>query len=159
MELTAIGKVISDRVDAIDDAWDTVTSSIVLDASVLDPDAVKGLMDFSHVEVVYLFDQVQPDGVVTGSRHPRGNRDWPEVGILAQRARNRPNRIGICCCRLVAVDGLNLRVRDLDAIDGTPVLDIKPYMIEFGPRGPVHQPAWSTELMSGYWSEESESPG
>jgi tRNA (adenine37-N6)-methyltransferase len=152
MELTAIGTVASDRTEALDDDWDSVTSTIALDPEVLEPDAVKGLMDFSHVEVLYLFDRVDRDGVVTGARHPRGNPDWPEVGILAQRARNRPNRIGICRCRLLAVEGLNLRVLDLDAIDGSPVLDIKPYMTEFGPRGPIRQPEWATQLMSGYWS-------
>jgi tRNA (Thr-GGU) A37 N-methylase len=54
-------------------------------------------------------------------------------------------------CDLLSVDGVVLTVRALDAIDGTPVLDIKPYMKEFGPRGQVRQPSWSTELMAGYW--------
>jgi tRNA (Thr-GGU) A37 N-methylase len=89
--------------------------------------------------------------VTTGARHPRGNRDWPAVGILSQRAKGRPNRIGVTVCELVAVDGLELRVRGLDAVDGSPVLDVKPYMAEFAPRGPVRQPAWSSELMQGYW--------
>jgi tRNA (Thr-GGU) A37 N-methylase len=89
--------------------------------------------------------------VTTGARHPRGNTAWPNVGILAQRAKNRPNRIGVTVCRLLSVDGLRLTVAALDAIDGTPVLDVKPYMAEFGPRGMVRQPAWSSELMSGYW--------
>jgi len=52
---------------------------------------------------------------------------------------------------LVSVESLTLTVEGLDAIDGTPVLDIKPYMLEFGPRGDVHQPVWATELMAGYW--------
>jgi tRNA (adenine37-N6)-methyltransferase len=57
----------------------------------------------------------------------------------------------VTTCELVGVDGLTLRVRGLDAIDGTPVLDVKPYMAEFGPRGTLRQPAWSSELMAGYW--------
>lgn len=64
----------------------------------------------------------------------------------------RPNRIGVSTCELVAVAGPELTVRALDAIDGTPVLDIKPYMVEFAPRTEVDQLAWSHELMSGYWS-------
>ena len=60
-------------------------------------------------------------------------------------------RIGVGTCELLGVVGLELTVRGLDAIDGTPVLDIKPYMAEFAPRGPVRQPAWSNQLMSGYW--------
>ena len=54
-------------------------------------------------------------------------------------------------CRLVSVEGLTITVEDLDAIDGTPVLDIKPYMLIFGPRGPVREPAWARELMTTYW--------
>jgi tRNA-Thr(GGU) m(6)t(6)A37 methyltransferase TsaA len=152
LQMRAIGLVRSPRSAAIDDDWDAITATIELDPAVLDGDATAGLSDFSHVEVVYVFDQVDPSMVHTGARHPRGNTDWPRVGILAQRAKNRPNRIGVTVCRLLAVDGLRLTVNALDAIDGTPVLDIKPYMAEFGPRGEVHQPAWSRELMGGYWS-------
>jgi tRNA (adenine37-N6)-methyltransferase len=76
---------------------------------------------------------------------------WPRVGIFAQRAKDRPNRIGIGVGRLLGVDGRDLRVAGLDAVDGTPVLDIKPVMAEFLPRGELRQPAWSRELMAGYW--------
>ncbi len=110
-----------------------------------------GLDGFSHVEVVFLFDRVDPDAVCEHARHPRGNPDWPEVGIFAQRAKDRPNRIGLCTCELVAVEGASIVVRGLDAIDGTPVLDVKPYLEEFAPRGAVRQPAWSHELMRDYW--------
>ena len=75
------------------------------------------------------------------------------AGIFAQRGKNRPNKIGITICRLISVRGLSVEVEALDAIDGTPVLDIKPYMCEFGPRGEVTQPEWATELMSAYWTE------
>jgi tRNA (Thr-GGU) A37 N-methylase len=73
------------------------------------------------------------------------------VGIFAQRARARPNRLGTTIVRIISCEGARLRVRGLDAIDGTPVLDIKPVMAEFLPREPVRQPAWSTELMADYW--------
>jgi tRNA-Thr(GGU) m(6)t(6)A37 methyltransferase TsaA len=146
----AIGTVTSSRAEAIDDDWGEVTATIDL-LPPLDPRSVAGLEDFSHVEVVFLFDRVGEGGVCLHARHPRGNPDWPEVGILAQRAKDRPNRIGLCTCELVAVNGASIVVRGLDAIDGTPVLDVKPYMSEFAPRGDVRQPAWSHELMSGYW--------
>jgi len=81
----------------------------------------------------------------------RANQDWPLIGIFAQRAKDRPNRIGVSTCQLVAVERDAVHVRGLDAIDGTPVLDLKPHLVEFGPRGPVHQPRWSHELMSHYW--------
>ena len=146
-----IGFVAGGRTEAIDDDWGDVEATIVLDGALLEPEATLCLEEFSHIEVVYLFHLVEPDAVVRGARRPRGNPDWPEVGILGQRAKARPNRIGVTVCELVAVDGLRLRVRGLDAIDGSPVLDVKPYMAEFGPRGDVRQPTWSTELMSGYW--------
>lgn len=63
----------------------------------------------------------------------------------------RPNRIGVTTCGLRRVEGLELEVLGLDAVDGTPVLDIKPYMAGFAPRGPVREPGWATELMQGYW--------
>jgi len=148
--VTAIGTVASSRSEAIDDDWGDVTATITL-APPHDELSVAGLEGFSHVEVVFLFDRVDPAGVCLHARHPRGNPDWPEVGILAQRAKDRPNRIGLCTCELVAVDGLSIVVRGLDAIDGTPVLDVKPYMAEFGPRDEVRQPVWSHELMRGYW--------
>jgi tRNA (Thr-GGU) A37 N-methylase len=147
-----IGFVRSSRSEPIDDNWDSVTSSIELDAAQLGPDALSGLAEFSHVDVVYLFDQVEVDQVQRGARHPRGNPDWPAVGILAQRAKMRPNRIGVTACRLRGVDGLVVAVSGLDAIDGTPVLDLKPVMNEFLPRGQIRQPQWATELMATYWS-------
>lgn len=135
----------------VDDDWDSVTSRIALDPEQIDATSVIGLDQFSHVIVVYVFDQVDPAVVERGARHPRGNPDWPSVGILAQRARMRPNRLGVTVCRLVGVDGLTIGVAGLDAVDGTPVVDIKPYMAEFGPRGPIRQPVWSRDLMAGYW--------
>ncbi len=146
----AIGFVSSTRREVVDDGWDAETASITL-VSPFDESAVAGLDAFSHVEVIYLFDRVDPASVHTGSRRPRGNPDWPEVGVFAQRVKNRPNRLGLSTCELLAVDGSTLRVRGLDAVDGTPVLDIKPYMEEFAPRAPVRQPPWSHELMQGYW--------
>ena len=71
--------------------------------------------------------------------------------MFAQRGKNRPNRIGTTVCRLDRVDGLVLHVTGLDAIEGTPVLDIKPWVREFGPRGDVRQPEWMDELMRAYW--------
>ena len=149
--MTPIGTVRSPIREAIDDVWGGVACRIELDASRFTPESLAGLEQFSHVEIVFVFDRVTDSEIHRGSRHPRGRTDWPKVGIFAQRAKNRPNRIGVTVCRLVSVEGLALVVEGFDAIDGTPVLDIKPYMREFEPRGPVRQPAWATELMSKYW--------
>jgi tRNA-Thr(GGU) m(6)t(6)A37 methyltransferase TsaA len=145
-----IGTVSSSRTEALDDDWGGITATIALDPP-FDERSLAGLDRFSHVEVVFVFDRVPPEGVHHHARRPRGNPAWPEVGIFAQRAKDRPNRLGLCTCELVAVEGASMVVRGLDAIDGTPVLDVKPYMTEFAPRGPVRQPTWSHELMAGYW--------
>jgi tRNA (adenine37-N6)-methyltransferase len=96
-------------------------------------------------------DKVPESKIEFGARHPRERKDWPKVGIFAQPARSRPNRVGVTICELLAVDGLTLRVRGLDAIDGTPVIDVKPHIKGFEARGAVREPAWATELMSTYW--------
>lgn len=152
--MDAIGHVSSPRTEPIDDDWDAIISTITLDPARFTADALVGLDAYSHVEVVFQFDRVEPEKVQCGARRPRNNPDWPEVGIFAQRAKNRPNRIGTCVCRVLGVTGLTLTVRGLDAIDGTPVLDLKPYMVEFGARGAVRQPPWSHELMAGYWAND-----
>ena len=133
-----------------DDDWGRVESEIVLDEA-LPEDALAGLEDFSHLEIVYLFHRVAADQLVTGAEHPRENPAWPKVGIFAQRKKNRPNRLGLTTVELLGREGRSLRVRGLDAIDGSPVLDIKPVLAEFLPRSPVRQPDWSHELMAGYW--------
>ncbi len=127
------------------------SSRIELDTGVVEPAATQGLEAFSHIEVVYVFDRVDPAAVCTGARHPRGRADWPEVGILAQRAKDRPNRIGVTVCELRRADGAAIEVAGLDAVDGTPVLDVKPYLPGFAPRTEVRQPAWAEELMRDYW--------
>ena len=152
MNIQPIGWVRSSRKEALDDDWDSVTSTIELDADRFTPDALHGLTDFSHIEVVYVFDRVDPTETEVAARRPRNNPAWPLVGIFAQRAKSRPNRLGVSSCTLTAVEGLTLAVAGLDAIDATPVVDIKPYMIEFAPRGPIRQPGWSHELMAGYWT-------
>ena len=149
--LRPVGVVVGGRTEPLDDDWGAVEASIVLDARFPD-DATAGLQEFSHIDVVFVFDRVDPSGVHVGARHPRNRADWPEVGIFAQRAKARPNRIGLTTCELLAVRGRELVVRGLDAIDGSPVLDVKPTMREFLPRSAVRQPAWSSELMSGYWT-------
>ncbi|MGD1073099.1 MAG: SAM-dependent methyltransferase [Bryobacteraceae bacterium] len=135
---------------AEDDFWGGEEACISLTGQ-FTAQALQGLTDFSHVEVLYLLHEVEPSKTVTGARHPRNNKEWPAVGIFAQRGKNRPNRIGSTICRVIRVEGTTLYVSELDAINGTPVLDIKPVMVEFLPRQEVHQPAWSHELMRQYW--------
>jgi tRNA (adenine37-N6)-methyltransferase len=149
--LRPIGRVRGGRAESSDDSWGPVDARIELDAAQFSPDALAGLADFSHIEVVFHFDRVPQEQIVTVARHPRGCADWPKVGIFAQRGKGRPNRIGVTACRLLAVEGRALKVRGLDAIDGTPVLDIKPVMTGFLPRGEIRQPQWADEIMKDYW--------
>jgi tRNA (adenine37-N6)-methyltransferase len=150
--LAPIGLVVGGRAEAVDDDWGAVEAAIRLDGARFGPDALNGLEEFSHLVVVFHFHLVDPADVQSGARRPRGNPDWPAVGMFAQRARMRPNRLGVSTCRLLAVTGLDLHVRGLDAVDGSPVLDVKPFMREFEPpAADVRQPPWATELMRGYY--------
>ena len=151
--LSPVGRVHSPRTEAKDDFWGNLVSVIELDGTRFTPDSVLGLTEFSHILVVYCFHLVPDESILTGANHPRGNPDWPRVGIFAQRKKDRPNRLGVSVCELLEVDGLKLKVKALDAIDGTPVLDIKPYVREFEPDPErVRQPKWMTELMHDYFS-------
>jgi len=146
-----IGFVRGGRDTPEDDAWGGVESTIELDTAQFRAEALAGLGDFSHVEVIFHFDQVKTEEIETGARRPRGNPDWPAAGIFAQRGKGRPNRLGVTICEILSVDGTMLRVRGLDAVDGTPVIDLKPVLTGFLPRGTVREPEWAKELMAGYW--------
>ena len=149
--MTPVAHVRGGRIVPADDDWGGVEAILEFDAVRFDADVLAGLADFSHIDVVFVFDQVDDAVINLGARHPRNRDDWPLVGIFAQRARARPNRIGVTTCELTSVDGLAVGVKGLDAVDGTPVLDVKPYMRQFAPRLPTRQPAWVDELMADYW--------
>ncbi len=151
--LRPVGHVEGGRIVPADDNWDACRAVIVLDPDHFTPASFHGLEEFSHVEIVFVFDQVDENDITAEARHPRGRTDWPEVGIFAQRGRNRPNRLGVSTCRLVSVGGLRLEVQGLDAVHGTPVLDVKPVMRGFLPRGTHREPAWATEIMARYWND------
>jgi tRNA (Thr-GGU) A37 N-methylase len=122
-QVQAVGFVEARRTHTEDDFWGREEACIALTDS-FTADALKGVEDFSHVEVLFLFHELDKHRIVTGARHPRNNTEWPAVGIFAQRGKNRPNRIGSTICRVVRVEGTRHFVAELDAIDGTPVLDI-----------------------------------
>ena len=150
--LEPVGVVVGGRTEPVDDDWGAVEAVISIDGTRFGPDAVAGLGDFSHLVVVFQFHLVDEAEVQRGARRPRGNPAWPAVGMFAQRAKMRPNRLGVSTCALLRVEGLDLHVRGLDAVDGSPVLDVKPYMREFEPDdADVRQPTWAAELMRGYY--------
>ncbi|GAA1659737.1 SAM-dependent methyltransferase [Glycomyces endophyticus] len=149
--LRPVGRVSGGRDEWVEDDWAAVEAVVRLDPERFPPEATLGLDGFSHLEVVFLFDRVGEAAIRLEPRPARGNPDWPPVGVFAHRGPFRPNRIGVSRCRLRAVDGLELHVTGLDALDGTPVLDVKPCVREFEPREPVAQPWWTDELMRGYY--------
>lgn len=147
-DVCPVGVVRSPR-SAGEGSWGGTVSRIELYEEVFEPSATDGLDEFSHIEVIYSFHEITE--VCRESLHPRGNTSWPRIGILAQRHPERPNHLGLSVCELLHVDGLKLTVRELDAFDGSPVLDIKPYRQAFAPRGEVREPRWSRELMMDYY--------
>ncbi len=153
-----IGRVRSTRKEPVDDYWGDVEAILDPDSAQFGPEALLGIDGYSHCEVVFWMDRLDSSKIECGSRHPRDRKDWPEVGVFAQRTRARPNRIGVSRCSVLDVEGMRVRVEGLDAIDGTPILDIKPYWKQMGPRGVVSQPAWVDELMTNYFAPQAERP-
>lgn len=148
--LSPIAVVRNTRREVEDDNWGEVASIIELDP-IFSGDALLEIETFSHAEIIYYFHLVEDARIETGARHPRNNTSLPKAGIFAQRGKNRPNRLGATIVKVLKRDGRQLHVQGLDAVDGTPILDIKPVMREFLPRGKVIQPDWATELMKNYW--------
>lgn len=132
-----------------DDDWGEVVSEVHLDQD-LAPGLV-GIEQFSHALVVFWMHKSSFDGDTDLVRRPRGREDMPELGIFAQRAKHRPNPIGITAVRVVGRRGAVLTVKGLDAIDGTPVLDVKPYVPPFDTRADATVPEWMKRLMEGYF--------
>ncbi|MCH7642276.1 MAG: tRNA (N6-threonylcarbamoyladenosine(37)-N6)-methyltransferase TrmO [Chloroflexi bacterium] len=144
-----IGRVSSPVTDPVDTGWGDVVSEVRLRPDLAA--GLTGLESFSHVIVVFWMHDAAFDLATQLTRHHRGRADMPETGIFAQRARHRPNRIGITPVKLLGVDGANITVRGLDAIDGTPVLDVKPYMPVFDRVDDATVPEYIDRLMADYF--------
>ncbi|EMJ99912.1 methyltransferase, YaeB family [Leptospira sp. B5-022] len=152
MEFTIrpIAKVSNSRSEIQDDYWAEIVSEIELEDNI-PAESLDGIETFSHLEIIYIFHKSIGSEPILGSEHPRENKKWPKVGIFVQRKKNRPNHLGSTIVELLRRDGKKLLVKYLDAIDGTPVVDIKPVMREFLPMSGITQPDWSKELMINYW--------
>ncbi len=150
MNLKPIAYVHNTRKEALDDHWNSISSTVEL-VDDLPESTLEGIEQFSHIEVVFYFHQSTK--VILGSEHPREDKTLPKVGIFAQRKKDRPNHIGVTIVQLIRKEGKCLIVAGLDAIDRTPVLDIKPVMKEFLPKGSIKQPNWVSQLMKNYWSK------
>ena len=129
--------------------WAGIESEIQLESQY--QGGLQGLEGFSHVVVVFYLDQVEGfDPAKQLLRKPRGMEDMPALGVFAQRTKYRPNPIGVTAAELVGVKGKVVTVRGLDALDGTPVLDLKPYMPAFDGVSDARMPPWVERFMQGY---------
>lgn len=149
IKLTPIATVKNSRTTPIDDNWEEIIAEIEL-ADHIPTEAFENISDFSHLEIIYYFDKVKNEDIVFSGR-PRGNPNYPLVGIFGQRKKDRPNTIGLCTVELLERNERIIKVKYLDAIDGTPVLDIKPVFKEFQPKTEIKQPVWVADLMKNYW--------
>jgi len=149
MDCNPIGRVVSPVTEGVDEGWGDVTSEILIDD--MYAGGLAGLEAFSHIIVVFHMHKSSWSHQSDLVRRPQGRADMPCIGIFAQRAKHRPNPIGITSVKLLAVEGNILRVQGLDAIDGTPVLDVKPYFPQFDEAIAPHTPEWVDRIMSRYF--------
>jgi len=149
INLQSIATTRNARTEAVDDNWGGVITEITL-AEYVPTVAFDNIEDFSHLEIIFYFDKTEDREMVYAGR-PRGNPAYPVMGIFCQRKKDRPNKIGLCTVELLEHNGRTIKVKGLDAIDGTPILDIKPVFKEFLPKGAIRQPEWVSDLMKEYW--------
>ncbi|MEV7707015.1 SAM-dependent methyltransferase [Streptomyces sp. NPDC088922] len=156
-EVESIATVVGGHTCVQDDYQGGIESVIRLnDAYPLE--TLQGIEDFSHLTVTWRFHMAQPEDVQLHARSPRGNPRWPATGTFVHRNHRRPNQLATSYPRLLKVEGRNLLVTDLDAVDGTPIIDLAPYFKEMGPRSEVRQPTWPGEMLSTYWLDASGRP-
>ena len=133
----------------VDTNWGEVESEINIYPEFRD--GLKGLEEFSHIQILFFMHKASFHKEEDLIRHPRGRKDLPLLGIFAQRAKHRPNPIGITIVHLIKVKQDSIFVKGLDAIDKTPVIDIKPYIPIFDQKEKVIVPDWIKEIMSNYF--------
>lgn len=143
--LRPIGHVRNRVKEWADVVWEDVESEVVLDATWAE--GLDGLEGFSHIWVICWLDRLTEEE--RGGRcrvHPQGRQDLPTVGLFASRSPRRPNPIAITAVRLLGIDGTVLRVKGLDMLDGTPVLDVKPYLAQGDRISGTRAPLWIRRL-------------
>ena len=137
-----IGWVRNEVADPDRHDWSRVRSRLVLRDD-LAP-ALEGLDGFSHVLVLCWLDRVGDEERRLRQVHPAGDRSLPPRGVLALRTHHRPNPVGMTVVRVARVEGSRVHVVGLDAIDGTPILDIKPYLPPYDSVPDARLPGWAT---------------
>lgn len=148
MKCTLIGHVKSEVTEPADMNWGQVESEIILEPEYAP--GLLGLEGFSHLLVLTFLHEAEYNPEKHLRRHPQEREDMPLLGIFAQRARHRPNRIGVTAVEILEVGKDRVKVRALDAIDGTPVIDIKPYVPVYDSRD-AKTPEWMNKIMQDYF--------
>jgi tRNA-Thr(GGU) m(6)t(6)A37 methyltransferase TsaA len=146
--MNPIGRVVNTVREARDSGWGEVVSELRLSPGFAD--GLLGLDGFSHAVVVFLMHEAEFRAAEHLRRHPQERADLPLLGIFAQRARHRPNPIGVTTVAIERIEGASVFVRGLDAIDGTPILDIKPHVASYDSPADTREPEWVRKLMQGY---------
>lgn len=149
IEFNPIGFVETSATEKVDENWGTVESKIVLEEDYRG--GFEGLADFSHAIILTFLHEAHFDAGKHLQRRPQGRDDMPPAGIFSQRAKNRPNPIGVTAVEIISVADDTLTVRGLDAINGTPVLDVKPYVPHFDRVDDPAVPQWIIRLMEDYF--------
>jgi tRNA-Thr(GGU) m(6)t(6)A37 methyltransferase TsaA len=117
-----------------------VVSEIIINKDLIE--ALHKIDEFSHIIVIYWMHKLPPSQRSVIKVHPRHNKDLPLVGVFASRSPARPNPLGITTVKLLERRDNILKVSGLDAIDGTPVLDIKPYLPDYDYTSEIKTPGW-----------------
>lgn len=140
LNITPIGAVRNGEDDLARVDWTAVESVIELSEGL--GEALLGLDDYSHVIVVGWLDQIPEELQERTRSYPAGDESLPLQGAFALRG-PRPNPFSVTVCALLAVDGDSLRVQGLDLVDGTPVLDVKPYVAFYDAKPDATIPGWA----------------
>lgn len=146
--MNPIGCVRNNVQNKKDTSWGKDISEIKLNEEYYT--GLKGLDDFSHAIIIYYLDKAEFIRDKHLQRRPQNREDMPMVGIFSQRGKDRPNKIGMTSVQIISVNDESLLIKGLDAIDGTPVLDIKPYYPVYD-RKDANVPQWVGRLMEHYF--------
>jgi len=149
IKLKPIGFVSSPVTERMDENWGEITSKIILQSEY--SGALLGLEGFSHAIILTYLHQAHYEKEKHLQRKPRNLEKMPKVGIFSQRAKNRPNPIGVTAVEIVSVGDDYLEVKGLDAINDTPILDIKPYYPDYDKIDSPKIPEWVNRLMKNYF--------
>lgn len=115
-------------------------------------ECLDGIEEFSHIIVLYWAHQIPEEGRHLAKVHPGGRKDYPLVGVFATRSPVRPNPICVTTVKVVERNGNVLRVKGLDAVNGSPVIDIKPHLPSSDAPLNVKLPDWVKALTSYFSS-------